>query len=248
MQSLRSEYYVTHKDEAVTQSQAAYDIPARAVGMQLREVHLISSSGAIIDLPQISPEDVGSTAEGSPRAFYLKMNKVCLYPTPNATTGTLRLYYYLAPGSLVETTDAAQISTIDTGTGVVTFSSLPSAWSTADYFDFIRRTGGAEPLSIDQMASNVSSTTMTFASLPTGLAVGDWVALAAETPIPALPLELRPVLAQATAVRIGDSMQLPGLDSARKTLDEELKAASILLTPRVTGAPKKVVQRNGWIR
>jgi hypothetical protein len=95
----------------------------------------------------------------------------------------------------------------------------------------------------------VSGTTLTLSTsdLPSRLAVGDWISLAGETPIPQIPDELRPVLAQATAVGVNEAMNLPGLDSARKTLDEMLKAVSLLLTPRVTGAQKKVVQRNGWL-
>lgn len=241
LQSQREEYLVTYKDLAVTADQAAYDIPVRAVGMQLRDVWLVDTDGTLIDLPELNPELRATTLSGDPRAFFLRMNQVHLYPTPSATLRTLRLEYFLRPGKLVETSAAAQISAIDTLTGIVTVGSVPSTWSTTDEYDLVRKDGGGEPRAVDQTVSAVTTTTLTLASLPTGLATSDYVSLAGESPIPQVPAELRPVLAQAVAVKVCEAMKLPALEDSRKTLEMEIKAAQLLLTPRVLGAAKKVV-------
>lgn len=247
LMSLRGEYCIVFEDQTVVAGQAGYDIPARAVGLMLREVHLVDAGGAITNLPQLSPEDIETTTPGPPEAFYLRQNQVYLYPTPATAAGTLRLYYPLRPASLIEATSAALVSSINTGTGVVTFTSVPSAWTTGNRFDWVRKDGGSEPRAIEQTASLISGTDVTFASLPSSLVAGDYLALAGETPLIQLPAELRPVLCAATAVRLCESMQLPGLDSARKSLEEVVKAVQLLLTPRVIGAPKKIVaRRNGW--
>jgi len=248
MQSLRSEHYSTWKDEAIVSGVAAYRIPARALGMQLRDVQLVTSSGDVRDLPQIDPEQVTTTTSGEVRAFYMRANRVVLYPTPSASQDgtTLRLHYFLRPGKLVLAIAAAPISVLASATSL-TVSSVPSTWTTANTFDFVRAEGASEPLGIDFAASSVSTTITFTSSVPTDLVLLDYVTLAGESPIPTIPAELRPVLAQATAHQMLQSQKLPGADDAMKLLDMEIRAATTLLTPRVQGAPRTIVARHGWL-
>lgn len=248
VQSLRSEYWLTYKDYTITAAQANYDIPVRAIGMSIRDVQYVYASGAVKSLPQMDVEDILTTISGDPSAFYVKQNQIYLWPTPSSTIDTLRVYYQLRPGQLVLTTAAGLISTISTGSNYVTVSSIPSDWDNGDTYDLIRQDGASEPLAIDQAATTVASTTITFtATMPTALRVNDYVALAGQSPIPQIPAELRPVLAQAVAVRMLESMMLPGVDFAKKTLDREIQTATALLTQRVQGEPKKIRASHGWL-
>lgn len=243
--SLRADYYVTKKDVSIVAAQEFYDIPVRSVGMQLREVHLVDAGGAITNLPLTEYERlVSTTATGSPEAFYFRGNQIGLAPIPLASTGTLRLWYPLRPSKLVETTSAAAVSSA-TST-VATCSSVPDTFTTSQTYDFVRQDGASEPRAIDQTCSLIASTDMTFASFPDGFAAGDYIALAGQTPIPQMPAELRPILVAATVVRLCEAMQLPGLDSARKSLEEAVKAVQVLMTPRVVGSPRKVVAPRRW--
>ena len=248
LQSVRSEYWLTYKDFTITAAQANYDIPVRAIGMGLRDVQVVSSGGEVTSLPQINVEDITTTVSGEPVAFYVKQNQVYLFPTPSSTTGTLRMHYYLRPAQLALTTATGLISTINTGSNYVTVASIPSSWTTSFTYDLIRQDGASEPLAIDQAVTSIASTTITFTStMPTSLRVNDYVALAGQTPIPQIPAEVRPVLAQATAVRMMESMMLPGVDFARSTLDREIKTATLLLSQRVEGEPKKIRAKHGWL-
>lgn len=247
MQTLRAEYFVAEKSHAVVANQAEYEISARSIGIMLRDVQIETATGALQSLALIDRETRTSTRSGVPTGFYLRGNEVLLDPTPNAAVGTLLLPYYLRPGNMVETSSAAEISAIDRNSGLITVATTPDAWTTSDLYDLVRRDTG-EPLAVDLTASAVvagASVTLAVADIPARLAVGDWVSLAGYTPIPQIPHELRVVLAQATAVLVREIMGLPGVDNAKATLKDEMVAASASFTPRVTGAPKKVVQRNG---
>jgi len=248
VQSVRSDYWVTYADSVITVAVANYDIPVRAIGMALRDVQYVESGGLIRSLPQIMIDDIKTTIQGEPEAFYVRQNQVYLYPTPSSTTGTLRLYYQLRPGQLVLTTATGLISSISTVANTATVSSIPSTWSSAFTYDLIRQDGASEPLALDQAVSTVAGTTLTFtATMPTSLRVSDYVALAGQSPIPQIPAELRPVLAQATAVRMMESMMLPGVDFARNTLNKEIETATKLLSPRVSGEVKKIRASHGWL-
>ncbi len=92
----------------------------------------------------------------------------------------------------------------------------------------------------------IAGADITFASLPTDLAVGDWIALAEYSPIPQVPFEFLPVLAQMTVIKAleanGDN---EGVGRAKKDL-EVLQANAIqLITPRNHGEPKRI-QPTRW--
>jgi hypothetical protein len=77
---------------------------------------------------------------------------------------------------------------------------------------------------------------------PSGTAVGDWVALAGYSPIPQIPYEIHPVLAQRTAARIlgilGDSN---GMQLLMASAQEQMSQILTLVAPRVAGNPSFIV-------
>ena len=49
---------------------------------------------------------------------------------------------YKGTSAMIETTSASEISGIDTGTGIVTVSSMPDSWTTSLTYDLVRKAGG----------------------------------------------------------------------------------------------------------
>lgn len=241
--SVRESYFLADYDYDIESAKSEYRIPTRAIGGKLADVQRIEN-GQAISLPQLVREYEDSVSQGND-GFYLKGNQVVLSPTPTATQFQLRLSFYQRPNTVVATADCAQVDSIDSGNNQVTVSSIPSSWTTGTVVDFIRAESGFECLAIDRSVSGVSGTTITFASLPTDLAVGDWIALAGESPIPQIPLELHSVLAQAVTVKcleaVGDkqAMQL-----AEQKLQMMKDSAVQMLSPRVDGERKKLINPN----
>jgi len=236
----REEYFVTYKDYTITAGTASYNIPARAVGMILKSVYVIDSNGAVSVLPRIEPDEITSTAQGGITGFYLQNNQVVLNQVPSASGNTLRIPFFLQPGELVETSAAAVISAIDTVTKIVTVTSIPSTWITGDIFDFVKQDGGHEYVDIDYTSSNISSNNITFSALPSTLRVGDYISLAGESPLVQLPPNYRPVLAQAVAALMLESMNQPGADKAMKKLERMLKSAQDMITPRAQNTVRTI--------
>ena len=243
--STREEFYVTYKD--YSSGSTSYDLPPRAIGMKLRDLVLVDSGDDEHSVPQINPEQaefLGSSAQ-NPK-FYLRGNKFIFTDAP---TDDPRAYYYLRPNKLVVTTDAAQITSINSGSNQVDVSSLPSTIVNGSVVDFIKSKPGFDLLALDQTITGVASTTLTFASLPSGLIVGDWIALAEESPIVQVPFDLIPVLAQRVAVQILESTgDLEHLQAAAGKLGKMEKAAFGLIEPRVDGAHKKIINRHTILR
>jgi hypothetical protein len=243
--AVREEFFVTHQDYAITANQNEYSIPARAVGMIVREVAIVNGTTVNPDLPRLEPEQITSTATGTPRGFYVKNNKIVLYPTPSTTTNTLRLYFFLRPANLVAVSATAVISAINTTTNVVSVTTIPSTWVTGNSFDFSKYDGGQEPVGIDQTSTLISGTDITFSSLPSTLRVGDYVSIAGYTSLVPLPAEFRPILAQAVAAEILENTNQPSADRTSKKLSIMIATAQKLIAPRVQGEDRIIIN-NSW--
>lgn len=241
---LREEFFVSYLDYTITANEANYEVPLRSVGLQVRAVHLIDSAGNVKPLTRISVNEVSTTNAGTDTwAFYLLGNQIYPYPKPSAAIGTLRVYYPLEPSNFVETSAIGVITAINTSTNVVTCASLPSSWATGNSFDFTRVDGGQEPWAIDNTATLVSGTSITFSALPADLGVGDYVSLAGETALVQLPSAWRDILAQAVTENILRSTSQPGADRAEKTLARMLNTARISFDNRTIGNPRVVCNR-----
>lgn len=246
IQSTREEFYVTRKDFTITASQNEYIIPSRASGLVLRDVQLVTGTD-VQSLGIIDSEYITTTSSGTVSGYYLEHNKIILYPTPASTSGTLRVRYYLRPSRLTITSNCGQISSIDTVTNQVVVSAIPSTWAAGTSLDFVQASAPYANLAIDQAATVVSGTTITFASLPSTLAVGDWLAPAEYSPIPQLPYEFHAVLAQLTVCKVLEAMgDREGATLAFKDVQTDLENMLKLVTPRNQGERKKVINRN-WM-
>lgn len=247
--SVREEYYLRHSDNAL--SGLVYRIPTRAMGGGLRNVCFVDSSlKPIYQLSRLSQEKLPEYADKTQTVGYLvEGNNIRLYPSASyGGAAFLRLSYFERPNELVAIGNGARaITQINTSTNEITVSSA-TGFTTSTPCDLIKSNAGFESLSIDVTPTNVTSTVISFASLPSGLAVGDYVSLAQTSPVPQLPSEFHPVLAQRVAVRflaaINDTTQL---QVAQVELDRMQNSIGILTAPRVEGGPRKIYQWNGTL-
>ena len=249
----RENYFLRSYTVGIENGVSEYRIPNRAIGVKLKAVQLEDTSGNVSLIPLIAYEDRGfytsNNSNSNSPVYYIQNNSVRLTPTPS-TTGqyTLHLPYFIRPSTLVAVADAGEISAINTSTNEVTVSAIPSTFSSTTPFDLVKHDGGFECAAIDQTAS-VSGTVLTFSSLPSNLAVGDYVCLAGETPIPQIPGELHTLLSLRVTVTILESLGFVNeMKAAQAKLKEAEESANTLLTPRSDGNPKKLNNRISTLR
>lgn len=240
--SAREDFFVAPPySVALVQGQANYTLPYRAIGQVVRDIHLVDN-GSIWPLPRIEPEQIYTTQQANPWGYYFEGNNIVVYPTPSSTTLTLRIRYFQRPSQLALTSNCAQVTAINTGTNTVTVSFIPSSWAVGTIVDFISAAPPYGTEAIDQAITGLSGTNITFAALPSTLAVNDWIALAEYTPIPQIPREFQPVLAQMTAVKVLQAQgDVQGAQQAGQDLQVIAKNALAMITIRNQGDNRKVV-------
>jgi len=238
---LREEYYVTYEDQNITASVSAYPIPHRSMGLALREVKKVKGT-QIIDLDRMSPEDItSSSTSDSTKGFYVQGQDIVIYPTPSSTQDTLRCYYFLTPSRIVDVTECAAITAIDRATGIIT-ATPPTAWTSSSVMDFCSKRNGHRTLGSDITPTALSTTTITFSltDIPATLIVGDYVALAGETPFLQVPDVCFNLVVRLVVNELLESMGAATELAAGKEKANQLQAnVTSLLNNRITGAPKR---------
>lgn len=240
----REEFFVTYTDVPVTAGMNRIPIPERSIGLSVREIHLYDDYGNLLGpLNRLSIEKLAQYSQTSdqPVGYYLLSNDIVLYPTPTFTSRTLRVFYPLRPGLLTDTTNQAVISAIDTNTNTVTVSSIPSTWVTGDVLDLVSKRSGHSYVAIDQTSTNISGTDITFASLPSTLAVGDYVMPQGYTTLLQMPIDFQPIVATFIAAEMLLAMNQPSGEKVLAKAIRNLDAVRKLLIPRTIGEQELIL-------
>jgi hypothetical protein len=246
----REEYFVTYTDYTYADT---LSIPSNAVGQKLRDIVRVSPSGDFLaNIPRLSYEEIsGSNYTYHMPGFYIENNSIKFYPK-GSISDTIRMYYYRRPNYLqyhTTTVDGATVyknSLISSATGAVcTYDGIDSTWTTSTEIDVISHT---QPYTVDTSYTIVDidtgSSTITLSS--TGFAEGDYICARGDTVYPEIPYECREILIQAAVLKGLISIKdVNGVQLCKEQLKDAEERAADILTPRVDGEVKKIVNVSG---
>lgn len=259
------EYYVWDQPTLIVSGINQYPIPYRAIAGKLRDVQVISTTDpeSIIPLERLEITDLFSSTSTSFRVlikksgFYIKGNTVFMYPTPYYTQNILNLEYYMRPGSSVDPSTCAQITSINQSDQQLTVTTVPTNITTAGLVDFVKGMPGFECTAIDQSISSIVGNVITFTNpfpvnqgqTVTTISVGDYVCPNTTSCVVQVPQELLPLLSQYVVVRVlsaqGDAQALQMAIAELTKLEEN---AQMLIAPRVSGKLKRCTNTRGVSR
>jgi hypothetical protein len=251
LKGLREEYVIAVVDLTVTS--APVDIPQRAAGAALRKVQWACGNSQFRQLSRIEPElqpqwGTDQPQGTEPMGYMFQANQLVLVPPPSS--GSIRLGYQLRPGTLVMPDAVGTITSLGPGPTQVTISATPSTFTTSKLYDFVKSTPNFQQLALDQPCSVIAANVLTFASRPASLAVGDYVCLAGETPVPPFPTEVHDLVAQLAAAKVAQSSGSSRYKEVADGLADVKAELSQLLSPRSDGSARPIVNRigAGWRR
>lgn len=233
---MREEFFVRSESLPIQAGLARYPFPDRAHNLVLREIKLVVGS-SVIDLTRLSPEEIQSNNQGTPKGFYLEDDSVVLYPAPQAAQGSLLMTFFQTPSSLVEVNACARITA---NAGGVLSASIPTEFTPQETYDIVAKRNGHKIKLLDLTASSVTDTEIAFAGDLSEVEIGDYVCLSKTTPFPQVPDGVQPWLIMLTVTELLESME--SLNSAAiargkaQMLEQKLTGT---LGIRVQGAPKR---------
>ena len=252
--SVQQEYWVTIHDVPLVMGQTDYTIPVRGIMNGLRLVTLVDANGNEMDLPLLRPEYTAAAYTWlSPYSmvalsgFVMQDDHIVVFPKTivNNPVMSVRFRFERQPSQLCATTSAAQVVSISGN--VVTVNNVPTDWTTSLLFDIIKGTpvfvSRGDDLTVNSISIGLSE--ITFNSLPSTVAVGDWIAVANTSPIPQMPYQLFPYLAQSVAVLCLQGLDDDALEKAEKKLMVMKEDMLKMMQPRDEGNVQTVVNRGG---
>jgi len=252
------EEHLTVNIEIARSASGVYDIPYRAIGNKIRDIYMIRG-GNLYELTQISIGELSDYIDNDDNytngldKFYVEHNQIKLVQ-PSRSYDTVRIYYHIRPNYLTKVEKAGVVSSIVTTDTEVTynFTSMPTAFTSALLYDIVGyrtpnkiKAYDIAPVEVNTSLKFIKFTKSDLAALGE-IVVGDYVCQAEESPVPNMPTEMHPVLAQLAAVHVLEAMgDTEGLTNAEKRLNKMQKSVMRLVDDRVELAPKKIRPRNG---
>jgi len=261
LMSIHEEHLTVHI-EIPRNAEGVYDIPYRAVGNKVRDVAMITAGNGVYEMTQVSigalsdyTYDQDSSSEGMPK-FYVEHNQIKLIQ-PSRGYESIRVYFHIRPNYLTKLEKAAVVSSItETGDNVTyAFTSIPKEFTSSLLYDIVgfRTPNKIKTYDLVPVQVNSSLRTITFTKASLGdslneIKVGDYICKAEESPVPNMPTEMHPYLAQLVAVHVLEALgDTEGLSNAERKLAKIEKAILQLVDDRVELSPKKIKPRNGTL-
>jgi hypothetical protein len=254
--SVQQEYWVQVVDTPLIQNQTDYTIPIRGITNGLRLVTLLDTNGNEIDYPLLRPENITSSynwlspySTSTLYGFYMENDHIVMFPNSVVTNpvNTVRFRIERQPSSLCAVTEAAQITGI-VGQ-VVSVNQVPADFTTSLTYDLINGQPQFQSKGDDLVISALDPVlnTITFVTtLPANLHVGDWVSIANTSPIPQIPVQMFPYLAQSVACKCLEGLaDLQPLQSATQKLNIMKEDLLKLMQPRDMGNVQTIINRGG---
>lgn len=239
----REEFLVTRAETTVQSGFNRYLLPARCAAEALKYVAL----GPDYNPLRRSTNEDGHLGGGG---FFVEDDAVVLADTPTQSGETLRFVYYYRPNYPVAEARCGRVTGFDIDARTVTLSEAPvvgdeELFTLEEAYDFVKATPGFRCHDINRVATDITGDVLTFADdLPVGLAIGDYVCLAGETPIPQIPAELHPLLAQRVTYVLSNALGPTKGRAAFEQLQQMEAQLTTLFSNRVDAAPRYVVNRN----
>lgn len=265
----KGEYNILTQDLPFVAAQADYRPTYRAAA--IREVSRLRSDGFETQIDELTPPQrtglfVQPAKQGTPMFYTWKSGVLTLWPTPGQTGDSVRVKYHARMNRMVSAADACIIMAIGVGAGsggstrlTVALAStstggIPAAMTTGagltQKMDIIRGTPPFDLMAFDVTPAAAWTTAGTSidiaaASLPSSLAVGDYVAAFRQTPVPNMPPELHVCAALRAAA---SACKSKGDKTLAASLLEEAEAKEMslltgILEPRSKGNVHRLVSR-----
>jgi len=226
-------------------------LPSRSVAGSIRKVVMTNNAGDPYILFQETLTNLdtwwGNASTATvPAAYLLRLHKLIFLPMGATSPGVVTIYFDRRPNDLVLTEEAGVVESFDLDTGEVTLTSASPTFTVAQGpFDFI---GARDPyisrLDDAVMTDATGAPTYVFDELPTDMAVGDYVCLARQSPVPQVPDELHSWLMHAAIAECmataGDTVRH---DSFAARATAKLERFRFRVSPRSGDRPVKLVPR-----
>lgn len=253
LMSTREEYFVDYIDVS-SPADGVISFPDNTVASKVRTVAYVQQSSplVLINLPRIDLDvvaGVGFNGFNTVAGFYVQGNDIVLYPSRSVPTNTqIRIYYYKRTLVLTPPEKYGQITVIDEMNSQVQVDSIPSSWEVGTVLNAVDSNTPFQVTNEETTITDINSPLITLDTV-VDLSVGDYLSEEGTSAIPQIPIEAHAYLAQLTAAKVLEGLDDgEGMANALKAAEKLKENLLIMLSQRVDGSIKKVMNPSGGLR
>lgn len=251
--STREEYFVDYIDLPMNEERVI-PLPSNTIGSKVRTVAWLQQGSPLvmINLPRIDLDvvaGVGFTNWNTLAGFMVQGNDLVFYPNTSVPLNTtIRIYFYKRTLSLAAPNTFGRVTSVDSNTNTITLSFIPPSWEEGTELNAVSSKNGFDTTCELATITAISSPFITLDTVE-GISVGDYVSDYGYSAIPQVPLEAHAYLAQLTAAKCLEGLgDREGMAAADRKADELKKNLLIMISQRVDGSIKKVLNPSGGLR
>jgi hypothetical protein len=248
--TLQASMFIERETRALVASQSEYEFPNRAIGWKVASVGHLSASNVYTRLPQIARSNRGRyqniQENATPAGFYVEGTKIHFVPNVSASpAGSVQFDFIRIQNELVKESVCGEASLVAT-VGVnydITVNSVPVYSGGVDVIS------GTNPFNV--IARNSTPVvlglimTIPIVDFDRAPVIGDWISVTGKTPIPNIPEDFHPVLAQAATIRcLISNNDEKGLTTAMVAYTNMIKRMTNRAKDRVDSSPVKIVPQS----
>lgn len=260
IRTIREDYWSFNYDQTIVANVYNYAMHPRALAGALRNVVFVDPSNFEIDCPHLDPDQIKTPSYFAFRpgwqgqGFFIQNDMIVLWPqTFTNPSMKLRQKMERRPSKPTLSANCAQITSRSTGAQTITFGAA-CPFVNGQTVDVISNVGQhssqADSLLILSGGTTTTitidpSTPFTAGVVGANVAAGMWVCPSGLTCVPQVPNELYPLYVGRAMIRIAAGLgNQSALNVGTKLATDAIAQLTRVITPRVSGSPKKFVNKN----
>lgn len=253
--STREEYFVDHIDIPIP-ADGIIHIPEQAVGEKLRSVCFLTQSSpeVLINIPRLDIDVIAGVSGGYnmnnviASGFYVEGDKLRLYPNRGIPQNRIRIYFYKRTLVLATPSQYGRVKSVNRVTNTVVLDYVPTNWVTGTKLNSVKSVSPFNTINPEIEVVGTSFPSVILNSVD-DINEGDYISELGFSAVPQVPIEAMGYLAQLTAAKALESLgDRPGMEVALKKAEALKKALLVMVSQRVDGSVKKVINPNGGFR
>lgn len=224
-----------HREEFFLTSETTTTIPERAIGGKMESVELVYPDGQSHPIGRLEPH---ADAFG----FTIRNSQIIVKKKPESAK--VRINYFIRPNKLVLPVAARKIESVNAQS--ITANAC-CKFLEGENFDIINSQPIFEHKAID-IPATLHQDTKRLINVESVTSIGDWISLAGTSPVPQIPLEFFPILAQSVAVTVLEALGFSDkAAAAERKLEKMEKDIVNIITPRVDGSRRRIINKNSLL-
>lgn len=253
LMSTREEYFVDYVD-VPSPADGIIPFPEATIGGKVRSVCYLQQTTPLllVNLPRIDLDVIAGVGFNNYvvlAGFYIQGNNIHLYPSTSVPTNTvIRIYYYKRTLVLAAPTTYGKIISIDEQSNTLLLDFVPFDWAVGTVINTVQSISPFNTTNPRAVITDVSTPSIVVDNV-VDMQVGDYVSEYYYSAVPQIPIEAHGYLAQITAAKALEGLgDRDGMNAAMAKAERLKQSLMVMISQRVDGSVKKVLNPNGGLR